>query len=50
MFRYHITGRFCFTKLLKNEDYIDQILKEGAEKANEQSSEKVKEMKKIIGF
>ena len=38
------------TKLLKNEDYIDQILKEGAEKANEQSSKKVKEMKKIIGF
>ena len=38
------------TKLLKNEDYIDQILKKGAEKANEQSSQKVKEMKKIIGF
>ena len=38
------------TKLLKNEDHIDQILKEGAEKANEQSSKKVKEMKKIIGF
>ena len=38
------------TKLLKNEDYIDQILKEGAEKANEQSFKKVKEMKKIIGF
>ena len=38
------------TKLLKNEDHIDQILKEGAEKANEQSSKKVKEIKKIIGF
>ena len=38
------------TKLLNNEDHIDQILKEGTEKANEQSSKKVKEMKKIIGF
>ena len=38
------------TKLLKNEDHIDQILKEGAEKANEQSSKKVREIKKIIGF
>jgi len=38
------------TKLLKNEDHIDHILKKGAERANEQSSAKIKEIKKIIGF
>ncbi len=37
-------------KLLKNKDHIDQILKNGAEKADEQASKKVKELKKIIGF
>ena len=38
------------TKLLKNKDYIDEILKKGAEKANDQASKKVKELKKIVGF
>ena len=37
-------------KLLENKDYIDKILKEGAEKANTQASKKIKEIKKIIGF
>ena len=37
-------------KLLKNKDHIDLILKNGAEKANEDASKKVKEIKKIIGF
>ncbi len=37
-------------KLLKNKDHIDLILKNGAEKANEEASKKVKEIKKIIGF
>ena len=37
-------------KLLKNKDHIYQILKNGAERANEQASKKVKELKKIIGF
>ena len=36
--------------LLKNKDYIDKVLMEGAEKANIQASKKVKEIKKIIGF
>ena len=36
--------------LLKNKDFIDKILKEGAEKAEIQASKKVKEMKKIVGF
>ena len=38
------------TKLLKNKDHIDKILKDGAEKANDQASKKIKELKKIIGF
>ncbi len=38
------------TKLLENKDYIDKILREGAEKADKQASEKIKNMKKIIGF
>ncbi len=37
-------------KLLQNKDYIDKILKEGAEKADKQASQKIKELKKIIGF
>ncbi len=37
-------------KLLENKDYIDKILKEGAEKADKQASKKIKEIKKIIGF
>ena len=37
-------------KLLQNKDYIDKILKEGAEKADKQASQKIKEIKKIIGF
>ena len=36
---------------LKNEnEFIDKILKEGSEKANDISSKKVKEIKKILGF
>ena len=37
-------------KLLKDNSYIDNILKDGGEKANSIASKKVKEMKKIIGF
>ncbi len=37
-------------KLLQNKDYIDKILKEGAEKADKQASQKINEIKKIIGF
>ena len=37
-------------KLLQNKDYIDKILKEGAEKADKQASQKIKQIKKIIGF
>jgi len=36
--------------LLKNEDYIDKILEEGAEKADAQATNKINEIKKIIGF
>ena len=37
-------------KLQKDVSYIDKILKEGGNKANLIASNKVKEMKKIIGF
>ncbi len=37
-------------KLQKDVNYIDEVLKEGGNKANLIASKKVKEMKKIIGF
>ena len=37
-------------KLKKDNNYIDKILEDGAEKADKITSKKVKEMKKIIGF
>ena len=37
-------------KLKKDNHFIDKILEDGAEKADEITSKKVKEMKKIIGF
>ena len=37
-------------KLKKDNNFIDKILKEGAEKADKITSKKVKEMKKIMGF
>jgi len=37
-------------KLKKDNNFIDTILKEGAEKADKITSKKVNEMKKIIGF
>ena len=37
-------------KLKKDNNFIDKILKDGAEKADKITSKKVKEMKKIIGF
>ena len=37
-------------KLQKDEKFIDKVLKDGAEKANKIASEKVKNIKKIIGF
>ena len=37
-------------KLLKDESFIDKILSDGAEKANEIAYKKVKNIKKIIGF
>ena len=37
-------------KLKKDNNFIDKILEEGAEKADKITSKKVKEMKKIIGF
>ena len=37
-------------KLKKDNDFIDTILQEGAEKADKITSKKVKEMKKIVGF
>ncbi len=37
-------------KLQKDKDFIDKILKDGAEKAEVIASKKVKEMKEIIGF
>jgi len=37
-------------KLLKDNSFIDGVLKEGAEKANKITTKKINEMKKIIGF
>jgi len=37
-------------KLLKDENFIDKVLNDGAEKANEIASKKIKDLKKIIGF
>tara|TARA_Y100001935_G_C17285958_1_gene500394 strand:- start:1501 stop:1935 length:435 start_codon:yes stop_codon:yes gene_type:complete len=37
-------------KLLNNVDYLDKILISGAEKASEIAENKVKEIKKIVGF
>ena len=37
-------------KLLKDEKFIDKILSNGAEKANEIASKKIQNIKKIIGF
>ena len=37
-------------KLLNDPSYLDKILLVGAEKANEIAENKVREMKKIIGF
>ena len=37
-------------KLLSDKNYIDQILKDGAAKAEDISSKKVKKIKEIVGF
>jgi len=37
-------------KLLADKDYLDKILSEGGEKAEEISSNKVKKIKEIVGF
>ena len=37
-------------KILKDEKYIDEILQNGAQKADEIATKKVNDMKKIIGF
>ena len=38
------------TKLLKDEKFIDNVLHDGAQKADKIASEKIKKIKKIIGF
>ena len=38
------------TKLLKDEKFIDNVLHDGAQKADKLASEKIKKIKKIIGF
>ena len=37
-------------KLLKDENFIDKVLRDGAAKASQIASEKIKNIKKIIGF
>ena len=37
-------------KLLNEKGYLDKILKEGAQKANDIASNKIKEIHKIMGF
>ena len=36
--------------LLKDETYLDKILEQGSQKANNLASKKVNEMKKLVGF
>ena len=37
-------------KILKEENYLANVLEEGAQKAKEQAEENLKEIKNIIGF
>ena len=37
-------------KLLADEEYLDQILLEGVEKANSIASKKIERIKEIVGF
>ena len=37
-------------KLLNDENYLDKILLEGSDKANEIASKKIKEIKDLVGF
>ena len=37
-------------KLLKDEKFIDEVLNDGAQEADKIASEKIKNIKKIIGF
>ena len=37
-------------KLINDQNYLDKVLAEGANKAEEIAGKKIKEMKKIIGF
>ena len=37
-------------RLQKDIKYIDDVLKQGAEKANKIASKKINDMKKIVGF
>ena len=37
-------------KLTNDQGYLDEVLKQGANKAEEIAGKKIKEMKKIIGF
>ena len=37
-------------KLQKDKEFIDKILKDGSEKANEIATKKINELKKIVGF
>ena len=41
---------FEINKLLKDEMFIDKVLKDGAEKADEIASKKIENLKKIVGF
>jgi len=36
--------------LINDQNYLDKVLAEGANKAEEIAGKKIKEMKKIIGF
>ncbi len=36
--------------LLKEREYLDTILEEGARKANDLASKKIKELKRLVGF
>jgi tryptophanyl-tRNA synthetase len=37
-------------KLLDDQNYLNSILEEGAEKANDIASQKIKSIKEIVGF
>jgi hypothetical protein len=39
-----------YAKLMQNKDYIDQVLLTSSEKARQLASDKIKQLRKIVGI